>query len=176
MRWLRFVGSLKLQVSFAKEPYKRDGILPKRLIILKSLLIVATPYTFVGLIHCFVEFIIFWKNTQDHPTHVVLCPQYFTETVTFFRHFSWIDQLFCWIDPFLKHSSRTRERIANSLALSPQYFGQTVTFFLQFCWIHTIVLLNSSLFFGCGTDGTRRGGGLGSIPIFKKFNEPYAPS
>ena len=43
MGWLRFVGSLKLQVSFAKEPYKRDDILQKRHIILKSLLIVATP-------------------------------------------------------------------------------------------------------------------------------------
>jgi len=29
MGWLRLVGSLKLQVSFAKEPYKRDDILPK---------------------------------------------------------------------------------------------------------------------------------------------------
>ena len=28
MGWLRFVGSLKLQVSFAKEPYKTDDILP----------------------------------------------------------------------------------------------------------------------------------------------------
>jgi len=27
MRWLRLVGSVKLQVSFAKEPYKRDDIL-----------------------------------------------------------------------------------------------------------------------------------------------------
>jgi len=30
MGWLRLVGSLKLQVSFAKEPYKRDDILQKR--------------------------------------------------------------------------------------------------------------------------------------------------
>ena len=29
MGWLRLVGSLKLQVSFAKEPYKRDCILQK---------------------------------------------------------------------------------------------------------------------------------------------------
>jgi len=35
---------LKLQVSFAKEPCKRGDILQKRLIILRSLLIVATPY------------------------------------------------------------------------------------------------------------------------------------
>ena len=41
--WLRQVGSLKLQVSFAKEPYKRDDILQKRSIFLRSLLIVATP-------------------------------------------------------------------------------------------------------------------------------------
>jgi len=37
--WLRLVGSLKLQVSFAKEPYKRDYTLQKRPIILRSLLI-----------------------------------------------------------------------------------------------------------------------------------------
>jgi len=30
MGWLRLVGSLKLQVCFAKEPYKRDDILQKR--------------------------------------------------------------------------------------------------------------------------------------------------
>ena len=44
MGWLRVVGSFKLQVSFAKEPYKRDYILQKRPVILKSLRIVATPY------------------------------------------------------------------------------------------------------------------------------------
>ena len=47
MGWLRLVGSLKLQVSFAKEPYKRDDILQKRPIILRSLLIVATPYVVI---------------------------------------------------------------------------------------------------------------------------------
>ena len=41
--WLRWVGAFKSQVSFAKEPYKRDDILQKRHIILRSLLIVATP-------------------------------------------------------------------------------------------------------------------------------------
>jgi len=34
------------QVSFAKEPYKRDDILQKRQMILRSLLIVATPYEY----------------------------------------------------------------------------------------------------------------------------------
>ena len=41
--WLLLVGSIKLQVSFAKVPCKRDGILQKRPIILRSLLIVARP-------------------------------------------------------------------------------------------------------------------------------------
>ena len=41
MGWLRLVGSLKWQVSFAKETYKRDDILQKRRIV-----IVATPYHF----------------------------------------------------------------------------------------------------------------------------------
>ena len=40
MGWLPLVGSLKLFVSFAKEPYKRDYILQKRPVILRSLLIV----------------------------------------------------------------------------------------------------------------------------------------
>ena len=30
MEWLPLVGSLKLLVSFSKEPYKRDDILQKR--------------------------------------------------------------------------------------------------------------------------------------------------
>ena len=37
---LRLVGSLKLYVSFAKEPYKTGDILQKRPIIVKRLLIV----------------------------------------------------------------------------------------------------------------------------------------
>jgi len=36
-------GSFKLQGSFAKETYKKNDILQKRPIILRSLLIVATP-------------------------------------------------------------------------------------------------------------------------------------
>jgi len=44
MGWLRLVGSLKLQVSFAEyHPFYR-ALLQKRPIILRSLLIVATPY------------------------------------------------------------------------------------------------------------------------------------
>ena len=45
MGWLRLVGSLKLWVSFAKEPYKREDILQKKPIILRRLLIVDTPYS-----------------------------------------------------------------------------------------------------------------------------------
>ena len=44
MGWLRLVGSLKLQVSFAKESHKRDYILHKRPKSLRSLRIAATPY------------------------------------------------------------------------------------------------------------------------------------
>ena len=51
MGWLRLVGSLKIHVSFVKlwvsfaqEPYKRDCILQQRPMILRSLLIVGTPY------------------------------------------------------------------------------------------------------------------------------------
>ena len=44
MGWLQLVGSIKLYVSFAKETYERGHILQKRPIILRSLLIIATPY------------------------------------------------------------------------------------------------------------------------------------
>jgi len=44
MGWLWWVDSIKLQVSFAKEPDKRDNILQKRHPILSILLTVATPY------------------------------------------------------------------------------------------------------------------------------------
>jgi len=43
MGWLQSEGSIKLQVSFAKETYKRDYILQKRPIISSILLTVATP-------------------------------------------------------------------------------------------------------------------------------------
>jgi len=45
--WLRLGDSFKLLVSFAKEPYTRDDILQKRPMMLRSLLIVATPYVFL---------------------------------------------------------------------------------------------------------------------------------
>ena len=52
MWWLRLVGASKLKFPFAKEPYKRDYILRKRPIILRSLLIVATPYKTCAFADC----------------------------------------------------------------------------------------------------------------------------
>jgi len=43
MGWLRLVGSLKLQVSFAEYSLFYRALLQKRPIMLRSLLIVATP-------------------------------------------------------------------------------------------------------------------------------------
>jgi len=44
MGWLRLAGSLKLQVSFTEYRLFYRALLQKRPIILRSLLIVATPY------------------------------------------------------------------------------------------------------------------------------------
>ena len=44
MGWLRLVGSLKLQVSFAEYRLFYRALLQKRPVILRSLLIEATPY------------------------------------------------------------------------------------------------------------------------------------
>jgi len=60
--WLRLVGSLKLQVSFAKEPYKRDCILQKRPIIFRSLLFVATPYDVCDVEQEYFVYIFFFQT------------------------------------------------------------------------------------------------------------------
>ena len=44
MGWLRLVGSLKSQASFAEHSLFYRALLQKRLLILRSLLVVATPY------------------------------------------------------------------------------------------------------------------------------------
>ena len=64
MGWLRLVASFKLYVSFAKEPYKRDDILQKRPIILRSLLLVATLYQ-IGYIFLTPSQRTFWFNLHD---------------------------------------------------------------------------------------------------------------
>jgi len=67
--WLRLVGSIKLHVSFAKGPCKRDHILQKRTIDLSILLTVATPYmlsraTVCAVIMCEIE--IHGLNSRMH--------------------------------------------------------------------------------------------------------------
>jgi len=68
MGWLRLVGSFKIQVSFAKEPYKRDYILQKRPRILRSLLIVATTYLHVlACVKCVCLYIYRWRRSCKFP-------------------------------------------------------------------------------------------------------------
>jgi len=62
IRWLRLVGSFKLQVSFAEYRLFCRALLQKRPIIMRSLLVVATP-----------------KNTHDSP-HKLLSRQHMDST------------------------------------------------------------------------------------------------
>ena len=55
MGWLRLVGSIKLQVTFAKEPYKRDIILQKKPMILSILLTIATPQHTKDISHMWIR-------------------------------------------------------------------------------------------------------------------------
>ena len=70
MGWLRLVGFSKLWVSFAKEPYKKDYILQKRPIILRSLLIVATPYQRV-MLHIWTGLVIHMNEFCHAHEHVI---------------------------------------------------------------------------------------------------------
>jgi len=71
MGWLRSVGAWKFYVSFAKEPYKRDDILQRIHINLRSLLIVATLYlwifTHVDWAHTHIYVCTCEKCTQTYP-------------------------------------------------------------------------------------------------------------
>ena len=63
MGWLRLVSSLKLQVSFAKEPYQKDDILQKRPIISKGLLMIASVYFGRYQTRCTVYFGVYPEDT-----------------------------------------------------------------------------------------------------------------
>ena len=54
MGWLRLVGSLKSQVSFAEYRLFYRALLQKRPMILRSLPIVATPYAYMHIRHLFI--------------------------------------------------------------------------------------------------------------------------
>ena len=64
---------MKLQVSFAKETYKRDYILQKRPIILRSLLIVATPYHLSSIDSVLILLLANATDAVDKINSVVLC-------------------------------------------------------------------------------------------------------
>ena len=49
MGWLRLVGSLKLDVSFAEYSLFDGALLQKRPIVLRSLLIIATPEIYIHM-------------------------------------------------------------------------------------------------------------------------------
>jgi len=73
MGWLSFVGSFEIQVSFAKEPYKRDLYSAMRPMFLRSLPIVATPYhsrTCVSHEQCNTHQWVMSHLLTSHVTHV----------------------------------------------------------------------------------------------------------
>ena len=82
MGWLRWVGSIKLQVSFAEYHLFYRALLQKRPIILRSLLIVATPYVHIkkyvvlprhsvaiSMLQLKIEFKTHWYTLQHTAAH-----------------------------------------------------------------------------------------------------------
>ena len=93
MWWLRLFGSLKLLVSFAKVPCKRDYILQKRPMILRSLLIVATPYDSslhmkISLFEIFC-FLLTQKNDWSEREKTRMCVRGWERTCAFIRELVW---------------------------------------------------------------------------------------
>jgi len=78
MGWLWLVGSIKLQVSFAKEPYKRDYILQKRPVLLSILMTVATPYRNVDTLqHTSIHYNTLQQNILTGVRAVATCAPLF---------------------------------------------------------------------------------------------------
>ena len=105
MGWLWLVGSIKLQVSFAKETYKRDDILQKRPIISSILLTVATPYdmpsSYVWLdsFMC-VTWLVTWRIQMCDMTHSYVWHASFIR-VTCLIHICAISFSYLWIDSYI---------------------------------------------------------------------------
>jgi len=76
MGWVRFVGSLEIYVSFAKEPYKRDDILRKRRTIWRGLDMVGTPYLRVLYARHMLQeedISFFFLDLPREPAHCLIC-------------------------------------------------------------------------------------------------------
>ena len=95
---LRLGGSIKSEVSFAKEPHQRDNVLQKRPIILSILLTLATPYV-DGCVDAVVEaggvVALLAINTlrYQHPSPSTPCHQYPRLCLSFYLSLSHIVSL-----------------------------------------------------------------------------------
>jgi len=66
MGWLQLVGSFKLRVSFAEYRHFNRALLQKRPMIVRSLLIVATPYeSQIDVMYTNHLWIAIWENGYD---------------------------------------------------------------------------------------------------------------
>ena len=159
MRWLRSVGSLKSYVSFAKEPYKRDCILQKRPRIVRSLLLVATPYES-------------YRLRMTYVTHSCAFPRFTTFHKCEYDANRYVSEVILGNASRVTHTSTTwhtrkkyyivREFIG-SVNISAVIHRQS-----ESCCIHS----------QCGNvtrdslGKVTRGGGLGSSTIFKNLMSP----
>ena len=120
MRWLWLVGSMKSQISFVKEPYKRDNILQQRPILLSILLSVATPYC------CMACYRI---STHTYIPHILSHPcctgTLHTGTCTLYRyivyslpHLEWIHTYILYSLAHLESTLVSRWRCSRHTALS----------------------------------------------------------
>jgi len=110
------IGSLKLYVSFAKEPYKRDYILQKSPMILRSLLIIATPYETWRIIHIWSQYS-GMVHTYMYHIIVLLC-----------RIWSLLG------GSFVKETYSLKERTNRSHPIRPPYETWRMTHMWSHCW------------------------------------------
>jgi len=73
MGWLRLVGSLKLHISFTEYRLFYRTLLQKSLIILRSLLIEATPYIYIHIYICVCMYIVSMQILHMILTYMHIC-------------------------------------------------------------------------------------------------------
>ena len=127
MGWLRLVGSFKLQVSFAEYIFFYRALLQKRPVILRSLLIEATPYNRLPvkiMLHQVAVFL--WSialySMLQHPPQYTTLDHMSRTCCSRLQCFSWSVSL----DSMLQHAPQytTTDYLSRTCCSRLQYFLQ----------------------------------------------------
>jgi len=153
MGWRWLVGLIKLYVSFAEEPYKRDDILQKRLIIWSILLTVATPYDLP--IICYDHLIIQSIYTQMNIVWLSDYADIYTQKLIYITRCSLYTQMIIDLSVYIRYISKVyilqyslytqMEYIDNRLSIHTN-ISMIIDLFVYILYVSKVYILQYSLY------------------------------